>query len=393
MPNQPQIHVLIAAAGTGTRYDETQSDIPKQYQRFHGKSIIRHSIDKFLNIKRITSITCLINEAHQKLYNDAIMGIDINAPIVGSDNRKNSVYNGLRNLFHVKHEDVILIHDAARPLVHCTDTDALIDTALKTKAASLAQKIPDTLYDSAQNQTLNREDIWSIQTPQAFEYALIMKAHEHFKDDNSFTDDRGMIEAIGHKVELIESQHPNFKITTKADFTMAEKLAQPSQKTIMATGYDVHAFEDAPAPDKLIKLGGIDIPHSHKLKGHSDADVVLHTITDALLGSINDGDIGTHFPPSDPKWKGADSALFLSEAVNKLNNINALIDFIDITIQAELPKIGPHRAAMQKRISDITGVSINDISIKATTTEGLGFVGRKEGIACQCAVTITRDVA
>jgi len=244
----------------------------------------------------------------------------------------------------------------------------------------------DTLYSDTNHQTVDREHLWSIQTPQAFDYDLIMKAHETYKHDSTFTDDRGMVEALGQNVTLIEGSKENIKITTADDLIMAEKLLNTKKQTITALGFDVHAFEEGTS----VRLGGIDIPHNKSLQGHSDADVVLHAITDAILGALNEGDIGTHFPPSDPQWKDADSALFLNETIKKLNNKNALLDFIDVTIMAEEPKIGPHRDAMQKRISEITGLHTNDISIKATTTEKLGFTGRGEGIACQCVATITR---
>lgn len=385
--NTPSLHVLIAAAGSGTRMHN--SDTPKQYLEIQRKTILRHTIERFQKIDGITTIRVIINPEHETLYNDAVQGLNIEPSIYGSKTRKESVFNGIRAIDHTDKNDIILIHDAARPLVHIDDIQRTINAVIKDKAATLAHKISDTLYSDSTRQTVDRENLWSIQTPQAFEYELILKAHETYKDDDSFTDDRGMIEALGQSVTLVEGSRENIKITTEDDLIMAEKMLNIPKQTITASGFDVHAFEEGTS----VRLGGIDIPHNKSLKGHSDADVVLHAITDALLGTLNEGDIGTHFPPTDPQWKDADSALFLNEAIKKLNNKNALLDFIDVTIMAEEPKIGPHRDAMQKRISDITGLKTDDISIKATTTEQLGFTGRREGIACQCVVTITRDKA
>ncbi|MAZ75719.1 MAG: bifunctional 2-C-methyl-D-erythritol 4-phosphate cytidylyltransferase/2-C-methyl-D-erythritol 2,4-cyclodiphosphate synthase [Micavibrio sp.] len=382
--NAPCLHVLIAAAGSGTRMQN--SDIPKQYLSIQGKSVLRHTIEKFQKIEGLSTIRVIIAPEHETLYNDAVHGLKIEPPVFGCSARKRSVYNGLKSFSHVKQGDIVLIHDAARPLVHIDDIYKTIDAAIKDKAATLAYKMSDTLYSDTNHQTVDREHLWSIQTPQAFDYDLIMKAHETYKHDSTFTDDRGMVEALGQNVTLIEGSKENIKITTADDLIMAEKLLNTKKQTITALGFDVHAFEEGTS----VRLGGIDIPHNKSLQGHSDADVVLHAITDAILGALNEGDIGTHFPPSDPQWKDADSALFLNETIKKLNNKNALLDFIDVTIMAEEPKIGPHRDAMQKRISEITGLHTNDISIKATTTEKLGFTGRGEGIACQCVATITR---
>lgn len=383
--SSPYIHVLIAAAGHGTRMN--QKDIPKQYIYINGKTILRHTIEKFIGIKNLKSLSVIINTKHQKLYNDAVKNLEISSFIKGGNNRKESIYNGLKSIPNAVSGDIILIHDAARPMVRIYDIQKSIDAATNNKAATLAYKIPDTIYSENTANTIDRNGLWAIQTPQTFEYDLITNAHEQLKNNDNFTDDRGMVEELGHKVELIESSKENFKITTKEDLVMAEKLLSKERQTITAMGFDVHAFKEG----NSVRLGGIDIPHNKSLKGHSDADVVLHAITDAILGTINEGDIGTHFPPSDPKWHGANSSLFLNEAVKKLNDKNSLLEFIDITILSEEPKIGPHREAMQKRISDITSLNKNNISIKATTTEKLGFTGRGEGIACQVIATITKD--
>ena len=379
----PAVHVLIAAAGSGERM--TSFDVPKQYIPLCGKAILRHTVEKFISIDAIQSINILINPEHKNHYSEALIGIKDVRTIKGSKTRKNSIYNGLKEILKVKNDDIILIHDAARPLIAREDIKKAIEAAVENGASSVAHKVNDTLYSNQESNTVDRTHLWAIQPPQVFRYDIIKKAHEELANDDSFTDDRGMVEAIGHKVTLVEGSQENIKITTENDLKMAEKLLDKG-KTITATGFDVHAFEDGSS----VRLGGIDIPHDKSLKGHSDADIVLHAITDAILGCINEGDIGTHFPPTDPQWKDCDSAVFLNAAIEKLKNKNGFVDFIDVTIMAEEPKIGPHREAMQNRISDITNVDAGNISIKATTTEGLGFTGRKEGIACQCAVTLTR---
>jgi len=323
---------------------------------------------------------CLLRCFHVR----TIVGLDIGAPIIGSKSRKLSIYNGLKNFVKASLEDNILIHDAARPLIQEHEIHNLMEKLENHKAVTLAAPVSDTLMRD--NEAVDRDGLWAIQTPQGFHLQSLIDAHEKFKEDDSFTDDAGLMRAMGHDVEIVPSSRENIKITTKEDLQMAEKLMMADKETRTSSGFDVHAFEKEPSARKLI-MGGIEIPHRVALTGHSDADVVLHAITDAVLGAVNEGDIGTHFPPSDPQWKDADSALFLREAVKKLNGKSGILKFIDVTIMAEEPKIGPHREAMQHRIAEICDVDVSLISIKATTTEGLGFTGRKEGIACQAVIT------
>jgi 2-C-methyl-D-erythritol 4-phosphate cytidylyltransferase/2-C-methyl-D-erythritol 2,4-cyclodiphosphate synthase len=373
---------LIPAAGIGARLG---SDVPKQYQKINGKAVLRHTIDKFLNIEGLESVKVVINPDHKDFYDEAVEGLNLDEPMFGSNSRKISVYNGLKGFLNPLPEEIILIHDAARPLVCKEDILKLLKTMADHRAATLAIPVSDTLvrYD----EPVNREDLWALQTPQAFHLQSLIETHEKFANDDSFTDDSGLMRAAGHHIEIVPASRENIKITSIEDMKMAEKLMNSQMETRTAFGFDVHAFEKTPSERKLM-LGGVDIPNNSALVGHSDADVVLHAITDAILGSINDGDIGTHFPPSDPQWKEADSALFLKASMKKLNDKNGLFKFVDVTILCEEPKIGPHRDCIQKRISEILDVSRKRISIKATTTEGLGFTGRKEGIACQAAVTV-----
>lgn len=380
--NIPDFHLMIVAAGTGERM---RLDTPKQYYKINNTPILRHSLNKFINIKGLKSVLNVISPEHEALYHDAVQGIKNVNFLSGSNTRKNSVYNGLKYFSKVNKDDVLLIHDAARPLIHEDDIIALLQAMENNVAATLASPVKDTLY--REDQAIDREGLWSIQTPQAFKICAFIEAHEKFKDDDSFTDDAGLMLAMGHHVEIVPAQHPNIKITTQDDLKIVEALMAKNTLTRTASGFDVHAFETEPSNRKLM-MGGIEINHPLALTGHSDADVVLHAITDAILGAINAGDIGTHFPPSDPQWKDAASDQFLIHAHNLLKAKGGTLTFIDVTILAEVPKIGPHRDAMQNRIAGILKINPDLISIKATTTEKLGFTGREEGIACQTLATI-----
>ena len=379
----PPFHVLIAAAGNARRMGH---DTPKPYLKINNKSILRHSIEKFISFDSLISLKVIIHPDHQELYNETVQGLNLAPPIIGSNSRKSSIYNGLKSFSKVKTNDTILIHDAARPMVQEAAIIKLLETMQTASTATLASPVTDTLY--REGKTVERKDLWAIQTPQAFKLEALIKAHEKFKDNNSFTDDAGLMRAIGHKVEIVSAPRNNIKITTREDFDMVQAMMTAnSNETRIASGFDVHAFEPEPSARKLM-LGGIEIPHRLALAGHSDADIVLHAVTDALLGTINEGDIGTHFPPSDPQWKDTNSAVFLKKAAKMLLGKGAAISFLDITIIAEEPKIGPHRTAMQKNIAAILKISPERISIKATTTEQLGFTGRKEGMACQALATV-----
>ena len=235
---------------------------------------------------------------------------------------------------------------------------------------------------------LDRTHLRAIETPQGFRYQDLMDAHRRFANEDRFTDDASLVSAFGIDVKLIASGHPNFKITNPEDFAMAEKLLNPKTRSLIGQGFDVHAF-DAPGSSQSIRLGGIDIPFGQKLKGHSDADVVLHAITDALLGAIGKGDIGDYFPPSDMQFKNMDSAVFLEKARDMVLEFGATINNIDVTIICEEPKIGPHKDKMIRRIASVLNLEPQQIGIKATTTEGLGFTGRREGIATQAIASVS----
>lgn len=390
--SQPKIHVLIAAAGSGTRFDD-KSEIPKQYQNLAGKPVLRRTVEAFLSIEDISSIQCIINPNHKELYNKATEGLNICNFIEGSNSRKKSITNGLKDIHEVKDEDIILIHDGARPLISRDDILKLIASLNDNQAASLARPVSETLRKGDQNncsELVSRDNLWAMQTPQAFRYKDILKAHNNADANTEHTDDTSLATAIGINVKLIQGSAENIKITTKDDLAMAEKLINKQTITRTGLGYDVHAFdEEGTGP---IRIGGIDIDHPRTLKGHSDADVALHAITDAILGAVAQGDIGVHFPPSDDAFKNMDSAVFLEKAVEIAKENGASINNIDLTIICEEPKIGPHGSKMKAQIASIVDIPESTINIKATTSEKLGFTGRKEGIAAQAIATVTQYV-
>ena len=379
-------HLIIPAAGSASRMG---LDTPKPYLKINGKPLLRHTLEKFINLKNLKSITIAINKEHHDLFDEAVLDLSKIKKVIGSNTRKSSVYKCLKAISNVEKNDIILIHDAARPLTNQQDINKLLIAMEDNNAATLATPVTDTLYNFNQpNSPIDRDKLWAIQTPQAFRYDQILQAHEQFEDDDSFTDDSGLIRAIGEKVSLVKASRNNIKVTTQEDLAIVSSMIIQQQETRTALGFDVHAFE-LESNDRPLMLGGLKIDHKVALKGHSDADVVLHAITDAILGALNYGDIGTHFPPTDDKWKDADRALFLKEAAQMVTNALGSIKFIDVTIMAEAPKIEPHRTNMQKRIAEILSLPISRISIKATTTEKLGFTGREEGIACQAIANIS----
>jgi len=374
--------VLIVAGGSGTRLG---GDIPKQYQKIGNETVLNHTIRAFLSCAGLKEIRLVCDPDHVKWYHDTVHGFKMAPPAPSGKDRKNSVYNGLNEFINLKNEDIILIHDAARPFISTDEILALVKAVHNSGAATMAVPVSDTLLRN--DETVDRKDMWAVQTPQGFTYGLIHQAHHTFKDRNDFTDDASLVRALGHKVAIIPGKRENFKITTADDLEMAEKLMNSASFEVRTgLGFDVHAFDNEKSGP--IRLGGIDIPFDKALSGHSDADVGLHAITDALLGSIAAGDIGQHFPPSDPQWRGVDSAVFLKHAIDLVTAQNGAITLIDLTFMCEAPKIGPVREAMQDRIAAITGLPTTRISIKATTTERLGFTGRGEGIAAQALVTV-----
>ena len=374
--------VLIVAGGSGTRLG---GDTPKQYQKIGNKNILNQTIIAFKSCNGLKEIRLVCDPDHARWFHDTVQGFNLPTPAPSGKTRKKSVYNGLKNFSNLKNQEIILIHDAARPFISAVEIETLVKAVHNSAAATLAVPVSDTLRRD--DQTIDRQDVWAIQTPQGFTYGLICKAHETFRDRDDFTDDASLVTAMGHKVEIIPGKRENFKITTADDMRMAEKLMNSANFEIRTgLGFDVHAFDSEKTGP--IRLGGIDIPFEKALSGHSDADVGLHAITDALLGAIAAGDIGQHFPPSDPQWKGADSAVFLKHALELVRAQQGVITLIDLTFLCEAPKIGPVREEMQRLLSTLTGLPVSRISVKASTTEKLGFTGRGEGIAAQALVTV-----
>lgn len=381
----PPFHVLIVAGGRGSRMGE--SGTPKQYLNIGGKPVLRHTIEAFLDIPGLQSLRVVIHPDDQELYMSAVSGLNLPEPVIGGKSRKSSVFNGLSSLSNASNKNIILIHDAARPCIKRENIVDLLNSLEHHQAATLACPIPDTIRRKDTGETINRDELWSVQTPQAFRYEDIMRAHEQATPEHNFTDDASMVFALGINVALIEGVRSNIKITVNDDIALAAKILDHPGQTRTGMGFDVHAF-DFDDKDRKLMLGGIEIPYKHGLKGHSDADVALHTITDALLGALGEGDIGQHFPPSNSEFKNIDSAIFLQKALYMLKQKNGSLINLDLTIICEAPKIGPYRDQIRKRIADILELDEGRINIKATTTEKLGFTGRGEGIAAQAVVSI-----
>ena len=374
---------LIVAAGRGHR---AGGGLPKQYRVLAGQSVLRRSCMAFLEHPRIGAVRVVIHPDDRALYDDSLAGLDLLAPVPGGETRHDSCRNGLEALADAPPRTV-LIHDAARPFVGRPTIDRVLDALDTAPAAIAAVPVTDTLKKAADGSrvgaTLDREGLWRAQTPQGFEFTAILDAHRRI-DSRSLTDDAAVAEAAGIDVTLVEGSEDNIKITREDDFRRAESMLASQADIRVGTGFDVHRFSEGNG----ITLCGIWIKYDRCMSGHSDADVGLHALTDAVLGAIGEADIGSHFPPSDPQWQGADSALFLRHAVSLLAGRGGEIRHLDVTLICEAPKIGPHREAMKARVAEIAGVPADRVSVKATTTEGLGFTGRGEGIAAQATATV-----
>jgi 2-C-methyl-D-erythritol 4-phosphate cytidylyltransferase/2-C-methyl-D-erythritol 2,4-cyclodiphosphate synthase len=372
------IAVLIVAAGKGER---TGLGLPKQYERLAGRPMLRRTVEAFAGYP----VQVVIGAGQQEMAAAALAGLDLPAPVIGGATRQESVRLGLEALAQGAPE-FVLIHDAARPLISAKVIGAVV-AALEAGAdgALPMLAVSDTLrrQDADGRWALvPRENLYRAQTPQGFVYAKIAKAHkDHARDD--VTDDVALAELAGLKVQMVEGEEQNIKVTRKEDFALAESLLDGGDIRT-ASGYDVHKFKTG----DHIWLCGIQIPHSHGLEGHSDADVGLHAITDALLGCVGAGDIGQHFPPTDERWRGAPSWKFLDHAASLVAAKGGTINHVDVTIICERPKVGPHRDAMRAKIAEILKIAESRVSVKATTTEGLGFTGRREGIAAQATATV-----
>jgi 2-C-methyl-D-erythritol 4-phosphate cytidylyltransferase/2-C-methyl-D-erythritol 2,4-cyclodiphosphate synthase len=369
---------LIVAAGQGVR---SGGAIPKQFATLAGKPMIAHSFAALAGHPGIDRVVVAIGEGQDAALTAALGDVE---HVTGGATRRLSVLAGLEALAGTNPERV-LIHDAARPFLSAAVIDRLLAALDSNDGAVPALPVADTLArgDGALGDIVPRDGLHRIQTPQAFRFDVIFDAHRGWAGDEP-TDDAQMLRRAGGSVKLVEGDSMLEKITYPADFAAAERRHDAAMRVRSATGFDVHRL----AEGEELWLGGVLIPHDKGLSGHSDADVALHAITDALLGTIAEGDIGTHFPPSDPQWRGADSAQFLQHAASLIAARGGVIDFIDLTLICEAPKIGPHRAAMRDRIAGLLRLAPGQISVKATTTERLGFTGRGEGIAAQAIATI-----
>ena len=381
--NMNSITAIVVAAGRGTR---AGSGIPKQYREIAQKPILHYTIDALLAHKEIDNVICVIHKDDKQLYKNAVSRINnprLSKPVLGGETRSESVFNGIK----AASSEYVLIHDGARPCLPIVALKRLINGLEKYNACFLALPIVDTLWSISENKVqknISREMIWKAQTPQAFKLNEIYNAYEN--TNKSLTDDVAIAQSAGIEVTPILGAEENIKITTQNDFGLARQIIGNIMDIRVGNGYDVHAL----GLGSSVTLNGIEISHTKALLGHSDADVAMHAITDAIFGALSAGDIGQWFPPSEQKWKNASSEIFLRKAVLLCKERGFIINHLDCTIICETPKIEPHAEKMRENISEITKIDIDKVSVKATTTEQLGFTGRNEGIAAQATATLIK---
>jgi len=382
-----RVAAVVVAAGRGSR---AGGDVPKVYQKLGGgEPMIRLSLSLFAGHGKIDLVQPVVHADDIALYDAAAAGLDLLKPVFGGATRQASVRAGLEALAAHRPE-IVLVHDAARPfaspaLVSRTVAGAASGAAIPGIALADTVKAVDASGRVAQ--TLERAQLRAIQTPQGFQFSTLLEVHRRAAaaGREDFSDDAALMEWAGYSVNVFEGEAGNVKLTTPEDFSRAEVLSLAALADVRTgSGYDVHAFG---AGDHVM-LGGVRIPHVRGLTGHSDADAVLHALVDAILGALAEGDIGAHFPPGDPQWKGAPSDKFLQFAAERVRARSGLIAHLDVTIISETPRIAPHRDAMRQRIAAIAGISVERVAVKATTSEKLGFIGRGEGIAAMATATI-----
>jgi 2-C-methyl-D-erythritol 4-phosphate cytidylyltransferase/2-C-methyl-D-erythritol 2,4-cyclodiphosphate synthase len=387
MPKFERTAAILVAAGRGLR---AGSEGPKQYRSIGGQTVIFRAMAPFCCHRKVFAVQPVLNPDDTAMFNEAVRELRHEPPAKGGATRQASVHAGLEALADQKPE-IVLIHDAARPFVSAALITRAIEAAGRTGAAVPAIPVTDTIKLIGESgnveATPERARLRIAQTPQAFRFDAILEAHRRAvregRDD--FTDDAALAEWAGLTVTTFEGDPANMKMTTPEDFIREEaRLAAMLGDVRTGNGYDVHAFGDG---DHLM-ICGVRVPHTKGFLAHSDGDVGLHALVDAILGALADGDIGSHFPPSDPKWKGAASDQFLKYALDRVTARGGRIAHLDVTLICERPKIGPHRDAMRARIAEITGLSLARVAVKATTSERLGFTGREEGIAALASATI-----
>lgn len=384
----PACVALVVAAGRGTRIG---GPVPKQYRDLDGAPLLRRSLSLLARHARIDAVRVVYNPVDAQAYARAADGLELLAPVAGGAERQDSVRAGLESLAGLA-PGRVLIHDGARPFADEGLVDRLIDALDEAPGAIAAVPVVDTLWreaDGGADAIVARDGLWRAQTPQAFRYAEILAAHR-MAAGGRLTDDAAVLRAAGGRVALVSASERNFKVTTEDDLARAAREMFLDRADIRTgTGYDVHRL----GPGDGVWLCGIKVPHDGALVGHSDADVAIHALVDAILGALAEGDIGQHFPPSDPRWKGASSHKFLAHAAGLVAARGGVIRHVDVTIVCERPKVGPHRQAMRTRLGEILGLDPARVSVKATTTEGLGFAGRGEGIEAHAVATVALPAA
>ncbi|HEX6216575.1 MAG TPA: bifunctional 2-C-methyl-D-erythritol 4-phosphate cytidylyltransferase/2-C-methyl-D-erythritol 2,4-cyclodiphosphate synthase [Vicinamibacterales bacterium] len=382
-----QVAAIVVAAGRGLR---AGGDVPKQYRSLHGRPVIVPSLAAFARHGNVSLVQPVIHPDDAALFAAATGGFELRPAVPGGATRQASVRAGLEALVEAR-PDIVLIHDAARPFASPALIARAIAATAETGAAIPVIAVADTVKTvdagGIVTGTVDRAQLRLVQTPQAFDYRSILDAHRRAatagRDD--FTDDAALAEWAGLRVATFEGEAANVKLTTNEDFARAEaiKLAELGDVRT-GFGFDVHQFGDG----DHVMLGGVRVPFHRGLAGHSDADVVLHALVDALLGAISDGDIGVHFPPSDPQWRGASSDRFLAFAVERVRARGGRISHLDITVVCEAPRVGPHRDAIRARVAEIAGLPVARVAIKATTSEKMGFTGRGEGMVAFANATV-----
>jgi 2-C-methyl-D-erythritol 4-phosphate cytidylyltransferase / 2-C-methyl-D-erythritol 2,4-cyclodiphosphate synthase len=382
-----QVAAVVVAAGQGVR---AGGDLPKQLRRIAGETLLRRALSRFVEVPGVNFIQPVIRLEDADLVRAETAGLNVLSPVFGGATRQASVHAGLEALLLHK-PDIVLVHDAARPFASADLIARAIVAAEKTGAAIPGLPVTDTIKrvdnSGTVQTTVDRALLRLVQTPQAFAFPALLAAHRQAAEQGreDFTDDAALAEWAGMKVSVFPGESGNIKFTTPEDFVRAEAIQSAALGDVrIGSGMDVHAF----GPGDHVTLGGIRIPHSQALTGHSDADVALHALTDAILGALADGDIGAHFPPSDPQWRGASSDRFLAFAVDRVRARRGRIAHLDLTIVCEAPRIGEHRDRMRANIAKIADIDVERVAVKATTSEKLGFTGRGEGIVAYATATV-----
>jgi 2-C-methyl-D-erythritol 4-phosphate cytidylyltransferase / 2-C-methyl-D-erythritol 2,4-cyclodiphosphate synthase len=381
------VAAVVVAAGRGSR---AGTDVPKQYARLGGAAVIRYGLEMLSEHPKVSVVQPVINAEDGEHFRCSAVSLSLLAPVFGGATRQASVRAGLEALVPYR-PDLVLVHDAARPFASSALVSRAIEAAARTGAAIPALAVTDTVKSVDANgnvdSTVDRNALRLVQTPQAFAFDALLAAHRQAASAGreNFSDDAALAEWAGLTVSVFPGETGNIKLTSAEDFARAQSMQFAALGDVRTgTGIDVHAF----GPGNHVMLGGVHIVHDRALTGHSDADVALHALVDAILGALADGDIGVHFPPTDPQWRGASSDRFMTFAVERVKSRGGRIAHLDLTIVCESPRIGPHRDAMRETIAALANISIERVAVKATTSEKLGFTGRGEGIAVYATATV-----